>query len=471
MQERLVMSQFEWLLTVAAYLLVAGIIFAAVLFVVYQRRRPASNEEGENTGDLANMMILLQTMRDMLEEQKTLARQFNQNFEQKLAHMEEKNRAARQRADELEQRAAKLEGRLQRVREGLAVLHGEIEAASHGAAQERAPGPLKFSQAGSPAGATPSTPESPPASEPSAGSRTDTASSQLGAGASRETAGHNPLPSEEPREECGDENAQDLDAEEPQAIEARSCGEGEEFEPQAPLSDRSHEHYVDASASSPDESPEIAESSHRESYPHAEADAPPQGRMPWDWRKTKAETPVKAGDEQETQVKSEEAAADSSNSDDPAPAHEDEIPARERPALHILASPADNEEDDDEPEQAEASECWVGLGFAGQSPESAYSGNSVQGQGQKVPEPSDPEAARQAFRALLNMGQESGAEIASRTETLDQPSASEAGEGPLRSRVYEYSDAGMSIAEIASELGIGKGEVRLILSLREQGGR
>jgi hypothetical protein len=37
---------------------------------------------------------------------------------------------------------------------------------------------------------------------------------------------------------------------------------------------------------------------------------------------------------------------------------------------------------------------------------------------------------------------------------------------PIQKRVYEYSDAGMRVPEIARELGVGKGEVRLILSLR-----
>jgi hypothetical protein len=38
----------------------------------------------------------------------------------------------------------------------------------------------------------------------------------------------------------------------------------------------------------------------------------------------------------------------------------------------------------------------------------------------------------------------------------------------LRKRVLEYSEAGMSVAEIAHELGVGKGEVRLMLSLARQ---
>ncbi len=37
---------------------------------------------------------------------------------------------------------------------------------------------------------------------------------------------------------------------------------------------------------------------------------------------------------------------------------------------------------------------------------------------------------------------------------------------PIQKRVYEYSDAGMRVPEIARELGVGKGEIRLILSLR-----
>lgn len=457
------MSQFEWLLTVAAYLLVAGILFAAVLFVVYQRRRPASHGEGENTGDLANMMILLQTMRDMLEEQKTLARQFNQNFEEKLAHMEEKNRAARQRADELEQRAAKLEGRLQRVREELAALHGDIEAASHGAAQERGPGPLKFSQAGG-AGATPPAPSSPAASESSAESQPDETPYELGAALSGETA----APSSPAESADGEAHAQDG---EPQALEARTGEERDETG--EALSDRRHERYVDRSTPSPDERSRTAEPPLRGTPTGPPEGDPPRGRMPWDSRRAQSGASAKSGSDQETPVKSEEAAADSSSNEEAtasSEAREQGLPPRERPALHILASP-DNRDDEDEPEQADVPDYWVGLGFANQPGESPPSGKAAKEEGQGVPEPGDPEAARQAFRALLNMGQESSVGTASRTETLDQPSAGEGGEGPLRSRVYEYSDAGMSIAEIASELGIGKGEVRLILSLREQGGR
>jgi len=33
--------------------------------------------------------------------------------------------------------------------------------------------------------------------------------------------------------------------------------------------------------------------------------------------------------------------------------------------------------------------------------------------------------------------------------------------------IYEYADAGMDIHEIAREMKIGKGEVKLVLSLRQ----
>ncbi len=455
------MSQFEWLLTVAAYLLVAGIVFSTVLFVVYQRRRPASGAEGDTTGDLANMMILLQTMRDMLEEQKTLARQFNQNFEQKLAYMEEKNRAARQRADELEQRAAKLEGRLQRVREELAVLHGEIEAASHGAAQERKPGPLTFSQAGGAAGSTASASDSSRASQSSSGPNADDV---------REAAERPVQPTagelEEYRRDRPEEDAAGQGGEAPDP----DAGRQETFrtaERAVEFTSGSHERREDEAAPRPGDAPEAEEPPKQAGHAQAEAVEPPRGRMPWDWRQTKSQDPAPDEDAHETPIKSVEAPADSSSNDDAAPADEDKFPPRERPALHILASP-DGEDDKEEPEESDAPGYWAGLDFISPPPGVYFPQKAP---GQKPPEPGDPEAARQAFRALLNLGQERGLEAASRTGTLDQPSGEDGAEGPLRSRVYEYSDAGMSIAEIASELGIGKGEVRLILSLREQGGR
>jgi hypothetical protein len=85
-------------------------------------------------------------------------------------------------------------------------------------------------------------------------------------------------------------------------------------------------------------------------------------------------------------------------------------------------------------------------------------------------EPGDAEAARNAFRALLNFGADAPAPEASNADDVVAQKKNGSGAAPpLHSRVYEYNDAGMSVAQIAQELGIGKGEVRLILSLRKAG--
>ncbi len=80
------------------------------------------------------------------------------------------------------------------------------------------------------------------------------------------------------------------------------------------------------------------------------------------------------------------------------------------------------------------------------------------------------EGTRAAYRDLLNL-QPAAKDMRgpSSSEIIDR--GREGGNGgqyltPIQKRVYEYSDAGMRVPEIARELGVGKGEVRLILSLR-----
>ncbi len=69
---------------------------------------------------------------------------------------------------------------------------------------------------------------------------------------------------------------------------------------------------------------------------------------------------------------------------------------------------------------------------------------------------------REAFRALLDMEED-----APQDEQLPQAEEGDSA-ASLRERVYRYHDAGMSIAEISQELGIGKGEARLMLGLRRR---
>lgn len=105
---------------------------------------------------------------------------------------------------------------------------------------------------------------------------------------------------------------------------------------------------------------------------------------------------------------------------------------------------------------------WIGLELAEEEADPAKFDVSEQ-----TPEaPEDAAAAREAFRALLNMEEQDHA-IPAGVRAPDR----EGGNGrrrstPLQARVCEYRDAGMSVTQIARELGIGKGEVRLILSLR-----
>jgi len=110
-------------------------------------------------------------------------------------------------------------------------------------------------------------------------------------------------------------------------------------------------------------------------------------------------------------------------------------------------------------------EDWVGLDLGTEEPDTS----SYEVPEQVPQEPENAQAARQAFRTLLNL--EQAKDELSRSEP---PRALDALRGngrakftPLQARIYEYRDAGMSVTEISRALGIGKGEVRLILSLRK----
>lgn len=126
------------------------------------------------------------------------------------------------------------------------------------------------------------------------------------------------------------------------------------------------------------------------------------------------------------------------------------------PLLNAVAKPDDGGSKD-------LIDNWVGLDMGSQ--ESSFPDEEPE---VSAPEsPRDPETARQAFRALLNMGREPG-----HSDTASQGTRT-GGNGrdrndSLRNRVYGYHDAGMSVSDIARELGMGKGEVRLIIGLREK---
>jgi hypothetical protein len=111
---------------------------------------------------------------------------------------------------------------------------------------------------------------------------------------------------------------------------------------------------------------------------------------------------------------------------------------------------------------------WVGLDFGVDEP-SPYAFEVPE----EPPEtPEDPETAREAFRRLLDLSEESQKEV--RADKADAVAVAAQGaernngrsrSATLRARVLQYRQAGMSVPEIARELGLGKGEVRLILSI------
>lgn len=111
-------------------------------------------------------------------------------------------------------------------------------------------------------------------------------------------------------------------------------------------------------------------------------------------------------------------------------------------------------------------EHWTGLDF-GEAEEEDEDDSSYEEQVPEPVAPEDAEAAREAFRTLLNLNPPDA-------EVPAAPAAGGNGRDHMNSieqLVYEYSDAGMRVPDIARELGIGKGEVRLIQSLRKKRGR
>ncbi len=85
----------------------------------------------------------------------------------------------------------------------------------------------------------------------------------------------------------------------------------------------------------------------------------------------------------------------------------------------------------------------------------------------------DAAQTRDALRDLLDLQTESGSNGGgpSSSDVLNPGGNGGRYLTPIQKRVYEYSDAGMRVPEIARELGVGKGEIRLILSLRRDRSR
>jgi hypothetical protein len=117
----------------------------------------------------------------------------------------------------------------------------------------------------------------------------------------------------------------------------------------------------------------------------------------------------------------------------------------------------------DPPDLDDLIDNWVGLEFVGEDSDPEVLDTPTTA----AESDEDAQAARQAVQALLHMNPPAT------PAQIPEGATPDSGNGrnraaSLRQRVFRYHDAGMSIAEIAQELGIGKGEVRLMLSLREK---
>ena len=113
---------------------------------------------------------------------------------------------------------------------------------------------------------------------------------------------------------------------------------------------------------------------------------------------------------------------------------------------------------------------WFGLDFDASPPAAVYAGDEDEELAATPQAPEDPEAARSAFRALLDLPTAPAPAARPGVNGAAANGAAAPVAVPLQQRVLEYSEAGMGVAEIARELGIGKGEVRLMLSLAKQKG-
>ena len=82
----------------------------------------------------------------------------------------------------------------------------------------------------------------------------------------------------------------------------------------------------------------------------------------------------------------------------------------------------------------------------------------------------DSAESHNAFRALLDLQPLAPETVPDKAGPAPGSSGDNGGQSitPVQKRVLEYSQAGMPVPEIARELGIGKGEVRLMLSLLKQ---
>lgn len=325
-------------LTLAAFALM-------VVYLILWRRQRGRGPAREFKEDRAHMMLLFQTMRDILEQQKDLARKLNRSLDRKVSTIQDEVRKALAELESVEDSVKNLRDEVENVRERLRLAKGRAALLGKKAPAAPAPSPKRASSSGRKPAATdkPAPPQSRNQGDPS-----------------------------------GEQNG---------GTESRSA------------------------------------------------------------KDARVASVLKKGSRKVSNKKK---------------------------TLEVLANPVSAGE------QGDLLDQWVGLDFNGDEPDPL----GIEIPDKPPAEPEDPEAAREAFRALLDLEAPPPADAASggkppapaEKPRRDREPGLDAARGnggngrkpsPVRAKVYEYSDAGMSISQIAKELGIGKGEIRLMLSLRE----
>jgi hypothetical protein len=359
------------------YFLSAVGFAAAVFFGVMLRRNEARTEQRlkQARADITDMTILFQTMRDIIGQQKALAKDFNEELEHKMGQVKHILNLSMEKNKQLYEKQQRIVAELEEAQVQIDGLFRQIGHA--GKAADAVAAPARQVERPAPAPLPPKPPEA-PRSEPSHRATTT------------------PQPS---------------------SILVRSGTPDVRDMPVAPPRPASR----------------------------AESPMPPRPTSA-----PKAMTPAEEAKLADTGVTkapfsswiAEDLLGSGANG---APADVHRVPPAPRPAAAVTRASAPLEEEE---------------------PELEVSGNG--------------EAAREAFRALLNMPMGHDAPLA----PVDMPGQTRAmatamqGNGgateevqfsaPLQQRVLEYSEAGMTVAEVSRELGIGKGEVRLMLSLARQ---
>ena len=120
------------------------VLLAAVLLVIFLWSfRRTSGGARDLQGDLANMMILLQTMRDMLDQQKDLARQLNSSVDRKVAMIRHVVKAAADAHDELCQAQRALAEHLRQAKTDLEAIESRSDALRRKASNGEHPPPAR----------------------------------------------------------------------------------------------------------------------------------------------------------------------------------------------------------------------------------------------------------------------------------------------------------------------------------------